>query len=204
MNGLLESASVSASTVILLSYAARSGGERLGPIVPVLNLHAVAFAGVAIVACILARGTSVYENASVAVALGSAAVCAVSDIRCGYIFDRVTVPTITLLVAIAYAGNFEMQAVIGAVCAGGTIWVLNASSGGRGIGLGDAKLAALLGAALGPVGSMVTLGLAFVGGAVIAIAGLLSGRFQRGDRMRFAPYMALGACAYVLFSGVVR
>jgi leader peptidase (prepilin peptidase)/N-methyltransferase len=68
------------------------------------------------------------------------------------------------------------------------------------LGLGDAKLAALLGAWLGLSGLGISLGLAVLGGAVLGGAGLISGRLQRGQPLPFGPFLA-GAGLAVWFSG---
>jgi leader peptidase (prepilin peptidase)/N-methyltransferase len=61
------------------------------------------------------------------------------------------------------------------------------------LGLGDAKLAALLGAWLGLAGLGLTVVLAVFGGALFGAAGRLSGRLKRHDPMPFGPFLAAGA-----------
>ncbi len=61
------------------------------------------------------------------------------------------------------------------------------------LGLGDAKLAALLGAWLGLTGLGLTVVLAVFGGAVVGAAGRLSGRLKRHEPMPFGPFLAAGA-----------
>ena len=60
------------------------------------------------------------------------------------------------------------------------------------LGLGDAKLAALLGAWLGLGGLGITVALAVGSGALVGVAGRLSGRLARHDPMPFGPFLAGG------------
>lgn len=63
------------------------------------------------------------------------------------------------------------------------------------LGLGDAKLAALLGAWLGLSGLGLAVILAVFSGAGFGLLGLLSGRLQRGQPFPFGPFLAAGALA---------
>ena len=63
------------------------------------------------------------------------------------------------------------------------------------LGLGDAKLAALLGAWLGLMGLGISVMLAVFSGALFGIAGLLSGRLKRGQPFPFGPFLAGGGLA---------
>ena len=68
------------------------------------------------------------------------------------------------------------------------------------LGLGDAKLAALLGAWLGLTGLGLMVVLAVFSGAVFGVVGLLSGRLQRGQPFPFGPFLA-GAGLAVWIAG---
>jgi len=58
------------------------------------------------------------------------------------------------------------------------------------LGLGDAKLAALLGAWLGLTGLGLMVVLAVFSGAAFGVVGLLSGRLKRGQPFPFGPFLA--------------
>jgi leader peptidase (prepilin peptidase)/N-methyltransferase len=60
------------------------------------------------------------------------------------------------------------------------------------LGLGDAKLAALLGAWLGLSGLGVAVVLAVFAGAIIGGLGRISGRLSRHQPMPFGPFLAAG------------
>lgn len=63
------------------------------------------------------------------------------------------------------------------------------------LGLGDAKLAALLGAWLGLTGLGISVVLAVFGGALFGLLGLVSGRLKRGQPFPFGPFLAGGGVA---------
>lgn len=63
------------------------------------------------------------------------------------------------------------------------------------LGLGDAKLAALLGAWLGLAGLGLSVVLAVFSGALFGLLGLISGRLRRGQPFPFGPFLAGGGLA---------
>ena len=70
------------------------------------------------------------------------------------------------------------------------------------LGLGDAKLAALLGAWLGLTGLGLTVLLAVFGGGLVGGIGLVSGRLRRGQPLPFGPFLAAaGLAVWLLGNG---
>ncbi|MFN7739313.1 MAG: prepilin peptidase [Cyanobacteriota bacterium] len=63
------------------------------------------------------------------------------------------------------------------------------------LGLGDAKLAAMMGAWLGPLGLGLAVALAVICGGLIGLLGRLTGRLRRGQAMAFGPFLAAGTLA---------
>ena len=63
------------------------------------------------------------------------------------------------------------------------------------LGLGDAKLAALLGAWLGLTGLGLSVLLSVFAGALLGLIGLISGRLKRGQPFPFGPFLAAGGLA---------
>jgi len=63
------------------------------------------------------------------------------------------------------------------------------------LGLGDAKLAALMGAWLGPLGLGLAVALAVLSGAVVGSIGRLSGRLGPSQPFPFGPFLAVGTLA---------
>lgn len=131
-------------------------------------------------------------SAMLIVALAAAAVCAITDAGTGYVFDAVTLPALGILVVLSALGDTLPAAAFGAAACGSALLVLYAITGGRGLGLGDVKLACIIGAALGVSGGLISIGVAFVMGGVYAGALLATRRARRGDEVRFAPFLAGG------------
>ena len=68
----------------------------------------------------------------------------------------------------------------------------------RGMGMGDVKLAAVIGLLVGIPGAAVALWIAAVSGGFVAIILLASGRKGRKEGIPFGPFMSLGAIVVVL------
>ena len=60
------------------------------------------------------------------------------------------------------------------------------------LGLGDAKLAGLMGAWLGPIGLAVAVALAVIAGALFGAIGRISGRLGRQQPFPFGPFLIAG------------
>lgn len=133
-----------------------------------------------------------------AAAIACAAVCAVTDAQTGYIFDRVLL-TAGVLIALpeAVAGTLARDAV-GALFAGSLMAVPFLVTRGRGMGLGDVKLAALLGLGLGSPGGLLAVGCACVLAGVTGVALLVLRRATPQTELRFGPFLSVGACLVML------
>ena len=129
-------------------------------------------------------------------------VCAATDFETGYIPDVVTFPVLATELLVAVTGASWESAVQGALACAAVIAALYVLTRGRGIGLGDLKLAACIGAALGAQGGLWALGCAFITGALHAGSLLALRRIQRRDPLRFAPYLAVGCVPAVFWSGL--
>lgn len=70
---------------------------------------------------------------------------------------------------------------------------------GRGMGLGDVKLALLLGSILGPTSSLVWLFVSFITGGIVATFLLISGKAKLKARIAFGPFLIIGFFVAVLF-----
>ena len=77
----------------------------------------------------------------------------------------------------------------------GAFWLISRKR----IGLGDAKFSGLIALLLGIPSWMLSLLLASVSGILFALIGIRRGTVSRGDRIPFAPFMALGALGGFLF-----
>jgi len=114
-------------------------------------------------------------------------------------------------------GPFELpvfNAMLGAVAGGGSLWVLDKLSllllKKRGMGFGDVKLLAMLGAFFGLYGALLIITIASVLGATIGLA-VVYAQKPKGDGaeekdtrvsghyLPFGPYLALGGVIYMLY-----
>jgi leader peptidase (prepilin peptidase) / N-methyltransferase len=148
--------------------------------------------GVSVVA---ARGFLAWRGAGgfdTSLLFAVAAVATITDLQYGYVFDRVLVAGGAALgVAEAMHGD-AVGAVAGAAGAAFTVALPWALSRARGMGLGDVKLAAVLGCGLSCYGAMRAIWCAFVLGAVVSVGCVVTRRRSWGDALPFAPFLALG------------
>jgi leader peptidase (prepilin peptidase)/N-methyltransferase len=129
-------------------------------------------------------------------------VAATADARTGYIPKSVTRTTSIIVLVLALAAGNASSACAGGLVVGGALALLYVITRGRGLGLGDVKLAAVIGLGLGPLPGIMALGAAFVAGGAYASWLLATGRARRRDRIRFGPFLAGAALVGVgLFKG---
>lgn len=183
----------------LLSYAllrgrCRACRARIGPVYPAVELATALL----IAASVLAFGLS--GRAAVA-GLFCAALVAVSatDLAHRVVPNRIVLPAFALVLAAQTALEPSVEWLLAAL--GAALFLLAAALAyPQGMGMGDVKLALLLGAALGrTVGVALMLGMvaALVPGAVLFAR---HGAAARKMAIPFAPFLALGGVV-ALFAG---
>lgn len=91
-----------------------------------------------------------------------------------------------------------MSSIIGLLVGGGLLYLIAWISRG-GMGGGDIKLTAAIGAFLGWENVLWSLGVAFLIGGIVALILLVSGLKKRKDPVPFGPFIALGALIVILF-----
>ncbi|MGZ3521992.1 MAG: prepilin peptidase [Vulcanimicrobiaceae bacterium] len=190
---------LSVCTVSAFAAIAHETAARNGLILRVvISVAGAAVSCIGIVELCAGRGPS-WTGGGVAVAIACCGISALTDAQTGYVFDAVNYPATVLVLALnaldgTLAGSFG-----GALCAGGTLGAIYILSRGRGIGLGDVKLAICLGASVGAAAAGMTLGIAFVLGGAVGAYLLAAKRAARGDTIRFAPYLAAAFCGLLVF-----
>lgn len=120
--------------------------------------------------------------------------------------NRITLPGIVIgliSAATVLAGGFA-DAVMGAVLGGGLLYAVAVISEWflkkEGMGLGDVKLLAMIGAFLGWRAVLVTIFIGALAGSLIGLALMALRVRRREDPIPFGPFLALGAVA-ALFAG---
>ncbi len=144
--------------------------------------------------------------ASAGIALGAI------DLQHHRLPDVIVIPLYPVTaVGLAVAGFASGSFAIGSAVAGAAVWCLTIGliwlvTRGRGMGLGDVKLAPVLGATLGWLSfgsALVGLVAAFVLGAVVGVGLLLAGRAGRRTAIAFGPFLLVGAALGVLFGSTL-
>ncbi len=185
--------------VPVLSYALLGGRcRRCGSRIPPRDLAIeLATAGL-LVGCVLAFGFTV-RAAAAAIACGALVVATATDLERRIIPNRVVLPAAAAVLALQTASHLSPQWAFGAAGAAGFL-LLAALAYPGGMGMGDVKLALLIGAVLGrttPVGLMLGLLFAFVPSAVLLA---MHGKRARKMKIPFGPFLAAGAVV-ALFAG---
>jgi leader peptidase (prepilin peptidase)/N-methyltransferase len=133
--------------------------------------------------------------------LGALIAITAIDLQHQIIPDVITLPGIAVgLVAncLLPAGVGWVQSLIGIAVGGGLFFAIIVLSGG-GMGGGDMKLGAMLGAFLGWKLGLLSLLLGVLAGGAVAVALLLFGRKGRKEAIPFGPYLALGGAVALLW-----
>ncbi len=179
---------------LLLRGKCRRCGARISVEYPLVEL---ATAGLVVLAAI--RYPNPWQAVLVGGLLALMPAVALIDLRHRIIPNRLMYPSLVLFPVVIVLARLigeaadPVRAGLGLLLYGGGLFVVAAVSGG--MGLGDVKLAALIGLVLG------SLGLRFVGvaaGAAIALGGLgglvaLAMGRGRKSKIPFGPYLAAGA-----------
>lgn len=131
-------------------------------------------------------------------------ICTGTDLLAYRVPNVVTYPAIVLALAIgmiAPAAN-RLDVAAGGLVIGGTFFAMAVATRGRGMGMGDVKLALFVGFALGlTIGIKALLVTALLGG-VFAVLLMLVRIRKRQDIMPYGPFISAGALAMMLWQGV--
>jgi leader peptidase (prepilin peptidase) / N-methyltransferase len=184
---------------LLLRGSCRSCGARISPTYPIVELAL----GAAFVATALVLGDDPAELALGLVFVTMLAAVTLTDL------ERRVIPNVVLaagalagagLVWAAYPDSLAEHAIAAAAAGGGLFVVAIAYP--RGMGMGDVKLAAVMGLYLGRAVAPALL-IAFAVGALVGVGLILRhGTAARKRAIPFGPFLALGGVA-ALFVGDV-
>lgn len=128
---------------------------------------------------------------------------ALEDVRTGYLPDRWVLPLGAAGVLLSAAGVSvpPAEALAGLSFGGGAFWIVRRLSRG-GMGGGDVKLAAAIGAWTGWPGVLPALFLAFLLGSLVALVLLGRGRSRRAT-LPFGPFLAAGGSVGMLYGAQI-
>ena len=185
---------------VLLRGCCRHCGHAIGARYPLIELAGALLAALAL---------AVYGPTAAALAAFGlcAALLAMSaiDIQTGYLPDSMTLPLLWAGLAVNLAGTFASlrAAVVGAMAGDlflwSIYWLFKWLRGIEGIGFGDLKLLAALGAWLGWAALPQVVLLAAVAGAAVGLAATLRGRMRFEEPIPFGPFLAAGGAATLFF-----
>lgn len=185
--------------VPVLSYALLRGRcRKCGVRIPPRDLFIELTTALLLVGCVLAFGLTL-RTAAAAVGCAALVVVTATDIERRIVPNRVVLPAAAAVLVLDTVWHPSPEWAIGALGFAGFLFLVALAYPG-GMGMGDVKLALLIGALLGrttPVGFMLALLLSLVP-TVFLIA--RHGQGARKLRIPFAPFLAAGA-VIALFAG---
>lgn len=124
----------------------------------------------------------------------------VIDIEHRLVLNRMLLPALpSVLIGNVIIGLPSVWGSLAGGALGFTIFLLIALIKPGSMGMGDVKLAGVIGLATGIPGILLTILICIFSGGIAAFFILLRSRFQRGQTMAYAPYLVLGAWATLYF-----
>lgn len=144
------------------------------------------------------------QAAAVSLFVAALVVCTATDLLRYRVPNAITYPGIILaLAASLLMPDADLAAAVAAAVMGGLLFFVMALITRGGLGLGDVKLAVLIGAALGLQSGYEALLLGVTAGGVFILLLFVSGVVHRRQAVPYAPFLALAAVAVVLLRGAV-
>lgn len=123
-----------------------------------------------------------------------------TDLKSQLILDRITFPFLGLLLLLrVFVGDEPWWWYMAGGLLGGAVLLLAAWLSRGGMGGGDIKLYLIIGVALGPWLTLLSIGLASVAGILIGGILLLAGRIRRRQPIPFAPFIWFGVLTAYLY-----
>jgi leader peptidase (prepilin peptidase)/N-methyltransferase len=196
------------SYVVLLGRC-RACGERISPRYFAVELLMAALA----VALYYQFGLGLAFIASF-VFVAALMVISFIDLHVRIVPDVISLPGIVVGLLFSVIGRFVLNdpyelvpspwsSILGILIGGGVLlalaWAYEAFTGVEGMGGGDIKLLAMIGAFLGWPSIPVTLFFSSLGGSVIGLTAMIIKGVGRKYALPFAPFLCLGALLYLFF-----
>jgi prepilin signal peptidase PulO-like enzyme (type II secretory pathway) len=186
MTVLLAAFAAAIAAVVYWAIAADAAGRRrltIGTMPAVLP---------ALVALVAGAACATGVHLAAIGALAGVAVAAWVDARTGSIFDPLTLTLFMTSLGLCWFDGTPAAGAYGAAGVGAALLLLHAVTDGNGLGLGDVKLGAALGMALGPACGLTAIGFAFIFGGAYGAWLLITKRASSESAVRFGPFIAAG------------
>jgi leader peptidase (prepilin peptidase)/N-methyltransferase len=119
--------------------------------------------------------------------------------------DKITLSGIAVGILLAFFSRSRtpVSALVGAAVGGGGLYLIaflyEKIAGQEGMGLGDVKMLAMIGAFLGASGVLVSVLLASLAGSLVGVGAIALGRGDRRMRLPFGVFLAAGGVAAFFF-----
>jgi leader peptidase (prepilin peptidase)/N-methyltransferase len=132
----------------------------------------------------------------------------VIDFEHGLILNKLIYPgMVTALVLSLAFSSLDIVPSIGSAVGGGGLglglFLVIAIVSRGGMGMGDVKLAALIGLAVGITSVLVAILMAVVSGGMVAVILLLAGKRGRRQAIPFGPYLSFAAIVALLYGQTI-
>jgi leader peptidase (prepilin peptidase) / N-methyltransferase len=186
---------------LLLGGRCRDCGARISPRYPLVELLSGGFAAMTVT-----RFGPGWEGVVMFLLIAAFLVITFIDIDHRIIPDVISLPGIGIGLAASFAPGMitPLEAVIGMLVGGGSLflvaWGYELLTHREGMGGGDIKLLAMIGAFMGWKGVLFTIFVASLTGTLAGVALMLRQRGGLKLAVPFGPFLAIGAIAY-LFIG---
>jgi leader peptidase (prepilin peptidase) / N-methyltransferase len=133
-----------------------------------------------------------------------------TDLQAMVVFQITTLWIIPLGLFASWYGLTALtlfESFAGGVLGYGFLWLVSTLfkrfTGKEGMGMGDFEIAALIGSFLGPLGVWFSVMLGSSVGFVVTLIYLYAARKERGTRIPFAPFLAMGALLYFFVEPII-
>lgn len=127
------------------------------------------------------------------------------DLNYQIIPNKITLPALVIgLILSLFGYNLSFSAALIGVVIPGGFFLLIALIVPQGLGMGDVKLVAMLGAWLGFKATLIGIFSGALLGSIIGLTLLATGRIERRTRIPFGPLISLGMVIVLLFPGLVN
>jgi leader peptidase (prepilin peptidase)/N-methyltransferase len=185
---------------LLLRGRCRHCGRGISPRYPLVEL----LSGLLALACLARFGPT--APAAVAFAFGAAMlVVTFIDLDHRIIPDRITLPGIALfgVLSLLMPQGSWVRALMGILVGGGSLWsvawIYSRLTGKEGMGGGDIKLLAMIGALVGWPGVLFTIFAASALGTAAGLAVMRRARENLKMAIPFGPFLAAGSLIYLFY-----